>query len=669
MADFRKMDVINFTALPMVPVDEHLAVSFTARKAMKDAMRKNLEDSPPSCCTGSIQQVNQGIAETDLSPSLLVHSLAIEKYEMEKKALKGERSRGGSGDREKSERKSQCICKGSESRNVKSFIIRRKTADKNMLAELYQYPQFDDSKPNNLPNGVDFYDMVGNVIQAERNPLSGKSFCSDKELEQFLSSPSVRGMWLDSFWWIFHERYQPKKEVQSKLFDRIAQHYAFLLSRESRSHYEEALLKRLPSLLSKALYTSFCCCFPQSWFNTHEFKSDICNTMSLWISGIYPCPHSYNSWDYSKLDPERFRREELMLQRKRLLKGDTPAGSPPRARRSAALRILQLQSAFPTRPPPQHLPGNVFIEKLEVVSSKALACRPRNSLPPSVPLPPANPAPLEEGPCPPLVLGPRPPRLPLLHLAPSFLHHRFPRLCWITPIVEHFTKFVLLCFCFLFFPLLASSDMNSTNERTSFAQKNSMDGSQIQNTSKEHNYQTLVLRKATQQVKRISAARGLENMLPKPSYPACKSPEMTSNLFNIYGKSPLIVYFLLNYASLQQPGKDVLMVRREKTKTIPESTLTYVEVISLTLSNTKKRRDDLHQLNRFHWSEWNHFSAHLKELHNNLLREVKNIDQRAKDKKQANHMFIQPSTFIEDSPEKKSRRSHQREIAFLLRFV
>lgn len=44
---------------------------------------------------------------------------------------------------------------------------------------------------------------------------------------------------------------------------------------------------------------------------------------------------------------------------------------------------------------------------------------------------------------------------------------------------------------------------------------------------------------------------------------------MTSNLFNIYGKSPLIVYFLLNYATLRQHGKDVLMVRREKSKTIP----------------------------------------------------------------------------------------------------
>uniref|UniRef100_A0A8C0CZR4 Family with sequence similarity 227 member A n=1 Tax=Balaenoptera musculus TaxID=9771 RepID=A0A8C0CZR4_BALMU len=472
MADFRKMDVINFTALPMVPVDEHPAVSFTPRKAMKDAMRKNLEDSPP--CMITTQQWTDPMVTHILF--LFFHTSA-----------------------EKSERKSQCICKGSESRNVKSFIIKRKTADKNMLAELYQYPQFDDSKPNNLPNGVDFYDMVGNVIQAKRSPLSGKSFCSDRELEQFLSSPSVRAIWLDSFWWIFHERYQPKKEVQSKLFDRIAQHYAFLLSGESRSHYEEALLKRLPSLLSKALYTSFCCCFPQSWFNTHEFKSDICNTMSLWISGIYPCPHSYNSWDYSKLDPERFRREELMLQRKRLLK-----------ERDFSFLTSRRYSG---RKSPQ---------------SRKVCC--------------------------------------------------------------------------------------------------------------------------------------------PQSYPACKSPEMTSNLFNIYGKSPLIVYFLLNYASLQQPGKDVLMIRREKTK-ITESALTYVEVISLTLTNMKKRRDDLHQLNRLHWSEWNHFSAYLKELHNNFRREVKNIDQRAKDKKQANHMFIQPSTFIEDSPEKKSRRSHQGEIAFLLRFV
>ncbi|XDB50964.1 hypothetical protein AB1E18_004518 [Capra hircus] len=561
MAHFRRLHVINFTALPVVPLNEHLGVSLIAQNALKDAARKNLKDNVPLCLVGSIQQVNQMIADADLSPNPLVHSLAIEKYEMEKKALKRERSRGGLADREKSEGKSQYICKGSEFRNVKSFIIKRKTADKNLLAELYQYPSFDDSKPNNLPNGVDFCDLVGNVILAEKNPLSGKSFCSGRELEKFLSSPSVRAIWLDSFWWIFHERYQPKKEVQSKLFDRIAQNYALLLFCESRTHYEEALLKRLPLLLSKALYTSFCCCFPQSWFNTHEFKSDICNTMSLWISGIYPCPHSYNSWDYSKLDPERFRREELMLQRRRLLKG-----------RDLSFLTARRYSVW------------------KAAQNRRTCC-----------------------------------------------HH----LCVLS--------------------LLESADMNSTNERASCAQKNSVDG------PKEHTYQTPVLRRPTKQVKRISAARELESMLPKQSYPACKSPPLTPNLFNIYGKSPLIVYFLLNYSTLQQHGQDLLMVRRERTKTIPESTLTYAEVINLTLSNMKKRRENFHQLHWLHLSEWNYFDEYLKELQDNFLREVKNIDQRAKDKKKANHTFIQASTLFEDTPEKKSRRIYQKETEFILR--
>ncbi|KAJ1062103.1 hypothetical protein K5549_008445 [Capra hircus] len=560
MAHFRRLHVINFTALPVVPLNEHLGVSLIAQNALKDAARKNLKDNVPLCLVGSIQQVNQMIADADLSPNPLVHSLAIEKYEMEKKALKRERSRGGLADREKSEGKSQYICKGSEFRNVKSFIIKRKTADKNLLAELYQYPSFDDSKPNNLPNGVDFCDLVGNVILAEKNPLSGKSFCSGRELEKFLSSPSVRAIWLDSFWWIFHERYQPKKEVQSKLFDRIAQNYALLLFCESRTHYEEALLKRLPLLLSKALYTSFCCCFPQSWFNTHEFKSDICNTMSLWISGIYPCPHSYNSWDYSKLDPERFRREELMLQRRRLLKG-----------RDLSFLTARRYSVW------------------KAAQNRRTCC-----------------------------------------------HH------------------------------VSSADMNSTNERASSAQKNSVDGPKANIVLTEHTYQTPVLRRPTKQVKRISAARELESMLPKQSYPACKSPPLTPNLFNIYGKSPLIVYFLLNYSTLQQHGQDLLMVRRERNIKATESTLTYAEVINLTLSNMKKRRENFHQLHWLHLSEWNYFDEYLKELQDNFLREVKNIDQRAKDKKKANHTFIQASTLFEDTPEKKSRRIYQKETEVCL---
>ncbi|XP_053517852.1 protein FAM227A isoform X1 [Artibeus jamaicensis] len=551
------MEIINVTAMPVVPLADPLAVSLTAQDATQNAARKSLEGSPPSCLIGSIHQVNQKMAEIDLSCKLLDSSLAIERFALEKKALT-ENSHGSSGDRDTSQRKPQVPCSSPESRNVKSVTVKRKTADKNLLAELYQCTQFDSSRPNELPNGVVFCDMVDNVVQSERSTLSGKSFCSQRELEKYLSSPSLRAIWLDSFWWIFHERFQPNREIQNKLFDRIAQHYALLLFHGSRSHYEEAILKRLPSLLSKGLYTSFCCCFPQSWFNSHEFKSDVCNTMSLWISGIYPCPQSYDSWDYSKLDPERFWREELMSHRRKPIKG-----------------------------------------------------RER-----------------------------------------SFLTSK-------TPSSQKSTQSKKV-------PGLQSTSAISNSEKDSVSKKTSEDTSQIQNAMREHSGQPRVLRRATQQVLRISEARLYEIMHLKKSHPACKNPELTSSLFNVYGKSPLIVYFLLNYVTLRRSGQDVLITRKEKTKTIPESSLTYADIISTTLCNIKRRKETLRQLNLLHWSEWTYFDEYLKEQQDTFLREVKNVDQREAEKKKANHMFIHPSV-LNEGMTKKSRGSIQREIAFLLR--
>ncbi|KAM9674084.1 protein FAM227A [Trichechus inunguis] len=559
MACFRKMDIINVnvTALPMIPVEENLAVSHAVQDTVKNAVRKDLENNPPSCIIGSMDQVNQRIAEVYLSPNLLAGSL--------------------------------------------------KTADKNLLVELYQYPEFNSSRPNELPNGVKFSDMVSHVIRAEKNPLTGKSFCTGKELEKFLSSPSPRAMLLDSFWWIFHERYQPNKELQKKLFDRISRNYAYLLFNESRSHYEEALLKRLPSLLSKGLYTSFCTCFPQSWFNTHEFKTDICNTMSLWISGICPCPQSYNNWDYSELDPERFRREELILQRKRLIKGREfslfihKKLSTPKTICAKKFCHTQTQKA------PCCLEDRLTCEALPYLawpSARALAV-----------WAPATEAILLSVPC-------------MLHIPSPYM---------------------------AFVPAPLAPELHC---------------------------QAMLLRKVTNQVKRISEARQHEALLPKQSHPACKSPELIANHFNIYGKSPLIVYFLHNYSTLRQHGEDMLMVRRSKTNSIPypchlhagpmllqttESTPKYADIITQALNNLKKRKDNLCRLNRLHWNEWNYFDECLKEQQNHFLREVKNINQKAAEKKKANHTFIPPSIFNEEYLEKKPRGSQLKEIKFLSR--
>ncbi|MEJ1271510.1 family with sequence similarity 227 member A [Cricetulus griseus] len=458
MDSIKKMDTINVTALPMIAVDERMVISVNVRKALQSVLRKQLRDHPPTCIVGSLSEVNKKITEIDLGPSMLAST--------------------------------------------------SKTAEKNLLAELYQHPEFDETKPTKLPNGVDFCDMVGNVIRSEKNPLSGKSYCSDRELEKFLSSPFFSAMWLDSFWWIFHERYQPKKEIQNKLFDRIALNYAFLLFKTVRSHYVEALIK--------------------SWFNTHEFKSAICDTMELWVSGTYPCPQSYDSWDYSELDPERFRREE-MLQSSRLIR-DQPSS-------------------------------------------------------------------------------------------------------------------------------------------------------------------TLSSRKASQQVKRISEARACMSFCLKKSHPACKIPKMTLNKFNIYGNSPLLVYFFLNYSRLRPHGQDVLMNRSEKTKLIPypchqtsatslqkqgmrgsiqalASSLAhsgYLVGTTMVKKNMDTRRKKLRQLSQLHESEWTYFNSYLTELQENYMREVKIINKKVAEKRKANNVFLSPSILFDDLFDKKSRGNPHNEMAFLSR--
>ncbi|XP_046285653.1 protein FAM227A isoform X1 [Marmota monax] len=550
----KKMEVINVIALPMIPVDEKLVVSLSAQSARARAGRKDIQEHRPSCLIGSMLQVHQKIGNMDLEHSPMTDSLAIEKFELEKKALREKsHSHVSAGDRVKKQQRTPYICQGSEFKSAKSSFVKKKTAEKNLLAELYQPPKFNDSGPNKLPNGVDFCDMVGNVIRAEKNTLSGKSFCSESELEKFLSSPSPRTLWLDSFWWMFHERYQPNKEVQNRLLDRIARHYAFLLFHQPRSHFVEALLKRLPSLLSKALYTSFCCCFPQSWFNTHEFKSDICDTINLWMTGTYPRPQGYKSWDYSELDPERFRREELILQRKRLAKGRYFSFFTPK-------KTFQGRRSH----------------------------RPQSSITPSA------------------------------------------------------------------------------NDRVSAARLNSGENLRAQSATREHR-PTLVLRKATPLVKRISEARESANLLTKESHPACKKPEPSANLFNVYGKSPLIVYFIHRYLTLLHAGQDVLVVRRENTTVIPESTPMYADVINLTLKNMKMRKEKLSKLIEFHVKEWNSFNSYLNELQDNFLREVTNIDKKEADKKKAS-AFLPPAPGCRpEEPRRRLRGSVFKEDAFLSR--
>ncbi|XP_054844368.1 protein FAM227A isoform X4 [Eublepharis macularius] len=76
--------------------------------------------------------------------------------------------------------------------------------------------------------------------------------------------------------------------------------------------------KFFPSLLSQTVYTCFCSCFTRSWFNTREFKAQLCDVFSEWLGGTLHAPGEYNRWDYSQLEPERSRREDILSGKSKL---------------------------------------------------------------------------------------------------------------------------------------------------------------------------------------------------------------------------------------------------------------------------------------------------------------------------------------------------------------
>ncbi|XP_048690067.2 protein FAM227A isoform X3 [Caretta caretta] len=290
------MAALNNTS-PIIRFQEFVGVlpMQQAKETEKLNMQQSVNKKPLLCPIGSMQKVNQKIAHLRLelekfhTGDLVIEDLeSLKRYSghksfrREKKHFKTSRER----DRDRKE-----ICRFAQKyehpMNVSDFdsldqtkITYKKpqnTSEKNKLVELYQYPGYNMHEPTPLPNGTELTDVIEKVVCAQRKSASGKTPFPSKMLQKFLTAPVSHAILLDSFWWFFLHLYQV-----------------------------------FPSLLSQTLYTCFCSSFPRSWFNTHEFKSQLCNVLSEWMAGTLPVPGSYSSWDYSHLEPERFRREDLL---------------------------------------------------------------------------------------------------------------------------------------------------------------------------------------------------------------------------------------------------------------------------------------------------------------------------------------------------------------------
>ncbi|XP_076149253.1 protein FAM227A-like [Alosa pseudoharengus] len=172
------------------------------------------------------------------------------------------------------------------------------------LVELYQFPGFNKDGAMPLPYHTPFSTVVTQVVRAQQG-LSHKPRYK-AAFQSNLSSVLMEHFVTDMFWWLFLQNFQPDGQVQDCLFSRIAENYIRILTHNQSSRISNVFFREFPCILSQALYSCFCCCFPQSCSTIRHgtFLQTLCSTAYQWTEGVCPAPNVFKKWDFKALEPE-----------------------------------------------------------------------------------------------------------------------------------------------------------------------------------------------------------------------------------------------------------------------------------------------------------------------------------------------------------------------------
>lgn len=331
------MESINRLNSPMALCVEDLTQHPLELERRRESAQKAAQESPAPFLVGSIESVSHKIAHLEQQlKNFCTDDLAIESSEIyrtlspdgnispwynpnekrtqfEKKSTEKDRKEL----QKFTHRYQLSMTKTDYAKSPKTQEITNKEIKSKMkLVELYQFPGFSDHGPSPLPNEILLRTIIEKVVSAHKN--TGAKICPTKELYRILSTPVAQMILLDCYWWIFLHTYKPDTESQSKLFGRIAENYIQLLTLCQGSYHGDAFLNVFPSILSQAIYSSFCFSFPQSLqqFQSDDFKAPLCSLLWQWFGGICPISGVYNTWDYLTLEPKDDTANDNIKQKK-----------------------------------------------------------------------------------------------------------------------------------------------------------------------------------------------------------------------------------------------------------------------------------------------------------------------------------------------------------------
>ncbi|XP_070579339.1 protein FAM227A-like [Ptychodera flava] len=324
---------INRVSSPMNLYEEDLLKTREELNHIKSELLRKQSQSP-AFLIGSIDRVNDKIAHLDQElqsyTALVVESRASnydEDYGAPVDLLSPERRQRGY----QKEKEARELNRFAGLYSIKATLLpqvntkvkqlakfpakKDKSNNKPKLVELHQYPGFDANELTPLPD-VEAFTILQKVARAHKD-LDRKPYYKE-EFKRLLYSRMSEAVLVDTFWWIFLNKYHPSKISQSKLFNRIAHNYVKLLIYAKEPKYRDVFFKNYPELLAQCIYSSFCEAFPSSWRQfDDDFKSDICDLTSLWIAGVKPVPRFHMSWNYKDLEPQGMKKAEAISKSKK----------------------------------------------------------------------------------------------------------------------------------------------------------------------------------------------------------------------------------------------------------------------------------------------------------------------------------------------------------------
>ncbi|XP_078540909.1 protein FAM227B isoform X2 [Lissotriton helveticus] len=158
------------------------------------------------------------------------------------------------------------------------------------------FPGFKKNKLTQLPEGLEGPQVLIRVLEAQHFTTKIKKFWKN----MFLSEASV-ALLLDSFWWFLLEKFQPSKEDQDYLYDRIADSFVALFW-SIHHNVKDIFFKVYADCLCQAISAVFFEAFPKSRaIFGDDFKNELMDTIFQWMSGMRPPPYSWKKWNVSWL--------------------------------------------------------------------------------------------------------------------------------------------------------------------------------------------------------------------------------------------------------------------------------------------------------------------------------------------------------------------------------